>query len=247
MLPEHYSMAAREKGRGSKKQRKGKDLPWWIYLAKGMKVMVTDNVKTDLDVTNGTWGEIVDIILHPDEPPISNDPVVHLKYLPAYLLVKLACTQASQLKGLDKAVIPIEPAMMTMGISVPTPNCKVVTHTVWCRQYPIVATYTFMDYRSQGQTLPHVIIDIASPPTGTLTLFNLYVALSRSSRRDTIHLLCDFDKNLFKWPHNTALMEEDDRLEELNRLTLHWWERMGGIQRWEEMRAAHSDPPNDNV
>lgn len=53
MLPEHYSMAAREKGRGSKKQRKGKDLPWWIYLAKGMKVMVTDNVKMDLDVTNG--------------------------------------------------------------------------------------------------------------------------------------------------------------------------------------------------
>lgn len=52
-LPEHYSMAAREKGRGSKKQRKGKDLPWWIYLAKGMKVMVTDNVKMDLDVTNG--------------------------------------------------------------------------------------------------------------------------------------------------------------------------------------------------
>lgn len=42
--------------------------------------------------------------------------------------------------------------------------------------------YAFMDYRSQGQTLPHVIINIASPPTGTLTLFNLYVALSRSSR-----------------------------------------------------------------
>ena len=84
------------------------------------------------DGTNGAWGEIVDIILHPDEPPIGNDPVVHLKYLPAYLLVKLACTQASQLEGLDKAVIPVEPTMMTMRISVLIPNHKVVTHTVWC-------------------------------------------------------------------------------------------------------------------
>jgi len=35
------------------KQRKCKDLPWRIELSKGMKVLVTDNVKTDLDVTNG--------------------------------------------------------------------------------------------------------------------------------------------------------------------------------------------------
>lgn len=72
----------------------------------------------------------MDIILYPDEPPISNDPVVHLQYLPTYLLVKLTHTHTSQLEGLDKAVIPVEPAMTTMRISVPTLNGKVVTHTV---------------------------------------------------------------------------------------------------------------------
>ena len=34
------------------------------------------------------------------------------------------------------------------------------------RQFPVTLAYAFTDYRSQGQTIPHVIIDIASPPTG---------------------------------------------------------------------------------
>ena len=43
-----------------------------------MKVMVTDNIETDLDITNGARGKIVDIILHPDEPPIGDLPVIKL-------------------------------------------------------------------------------------------------------------------------------------------------------------------------
>jgi len=65
-----------------------------------MKVMVTTNVEMDLDVTNNARREIVDIILHPDKPPVGDGPVVKLKYLPAYILVKLTHTQATQLDGL---------------------------------------------------------------------------------------------------------------------------------------------------
>ncbi|KAJ7246448.1 hypothetical protein C8J57DRAFT_1360503 [Mycena rebaudengoi] len=61
-----------------------------------MKVMVTDNIETDLDLTNGARGEIVDIVLDPDEPPIGDDPIVHLTKLPAYILVKLSRTRATQ-------------------------------------------------------------------------------------------------------------------------------------------------------
>ncbi|KAI6002070.1 hypothetical protein EDD15DRAFT_2157991 [Pisolithus albus] len=65
----------------------------------------------------------------------------------------------------------------------------------------MTAAYAFTDYRSQGQTLPCVIADIATPPSGGLNLFNLYVALSRSSGRSSIH----------------------DRLEEENEKTQKWW------------------------
>jgi PIF1-like helicase len=71
-----YAMASRSK---MDARRKKKDLPKVIEIVKGMKVMVTNNIDMDLDVTNGARGEIIDIILHLDEPPIGENPVVHLK------------------------------------------------------------------------------------------------------------------------------------------------------------------------
>lgn len=114
-----------------------------------------------------------------------------------------------------------------MEISIRVRGGKTVEHTVWRSQYPITAAYTFTDYRSQGQTLPYVIVNIARPPTGGLTLFNLYVALSRSLGRHTIRLLRDFDEHYFRQSHDMDLMEEDDRLEELNLLSLNWWQEIG--------------------
>ncbi|KAF8061430.1 hypothetical protein FPV67DRAFT_1422940 [Lyophyllum atratum] len=90
----------------------------------------------------------------------------------------------------------------------------------------MTGAYAFTDYRSQGQTLPYVIINIASPPTGTLTLFNLYVALSRSSGRSTIRLLRDFDDALFKVSHDPTLMMEDDRMDKLDSVTRGWYEHI---------------------
>ncbi|KAJ7130996.1 hypothetical protein C8R44DRAFT_698999 [Mycena epipterygia] len=100
-------------------------------------------------------------------------------------------------------------------------------------------------YRSQGQTIPYVLVDIATPPTGGLSLFNLYVALSRSSGRETIRLLRDFDDELFMKSHDPMLLAEDDRLEALNEQTKRWWEEMqargrSGEQIVEELRAEES-------
>ncbi|KAL4064954.1 hypothetical protein V8B97DRAFT_1193322 [Scleroderma yunnanense] len=88
-------------------------------------------------------------------------------------------------------------------------------------QFPITAAYAFTDYRSQGQTLQHVIIDIASPPTGGLSLFDLYVALSRSRGRSTIRLLRQFDNKVFQASHCVELLAEDDRLKDQDEMTKH--------------------------
>ncbi|OCH83983.1 hypothetical protein OBBRIDRAFT_742374, partial [Obba rivulosa] len=74
------------------------------------------------------------------------------------------------------------------------------THT---RQFCVTGAYAFTDYRAQGQTIPIVLIDIQTPPPpGTLSLFNLYVALS-------------------------PLQAEDERLEQLNAKTKYDWEKLG--------------------
>jgi hypothetical protein len=36
-----------------------------------------NNIAADLDITNGARGEIVDIILHREGPPLSNKPIIH--------------------------------------------------------------------------------------------------------------------------------------------------------------------------
>ena len=192
-----------------------------------MKVMVTENVETDLDIMNGARGEIVNIILDPNEPPIGNDPIVTLKHLPTYILVKMAHTRAMQLEGLDEGVIPIQVATRNFQIKVQQVGGKYVKRSVSQRQFPMTPAYTFTDYRSQGQTIPFVMVDIATPPTGGLSLFNLYVALSRSSGRSTIWLLQDFNNTTFMQSHGASLLQEDDRLDKLDALTKLWWRIRG--------------------
>lgn len=217
-LEERYALA-RLSGRGGKRRDKG--LPESIQLAIGMKVMVTNNLQTDLDITNGACGFIVDIILSPEEPPLGDGSMVTLKHLPECILVKLSRTRAAALPGLDEGVIPIQRISTRTQICVGGKS-RTVTRT----QFPITGAYSFTDYRSQGQTIPFVVIDIATPPTSGLSLFNLYVALSRSSGRDTIRLLRDFDDNTFLQAHVPELLEEDERLEELDIITGRWWDKM---------------------
>jgi hypothetical protein len=75
----------------------------------------------------GARGEIVDIILHPDESPLGNDSIVTLKYLPSYILIKMQQTRASQSDGLDEGIIPVEVATCNFQIKVCTNGGKYVT------------------------------------------------------------------------------------------------------------------------
>ena len=103
---------------------------------------------------------------------------------------------------------------------------KTIQRTVQRRQFSLTAAYAFIDYRSQGQTILYVLVDIASPPTGGLSLFNLYVALSHSSGRATIRILRDFEDRQFLKQHNQSLINEDERLEGLDMETRRWYDCM---------------------
>ncbi|KIJ66821.1 hypothetical protein HYDPIDRAFT_64369, partial [Hydnomerulius pinastri MD-312] len=94
-LPERYAAALRGRDSRGDRKRRNQDPPDVIEIAIGMKVMVTQNIETDLDITNGAHGTIVDILLSPDEPPITKlKPVIQLQHLPLYILVKLNRTRA---------------------------------------------------------------------------------------------------------------------------------------------------------
>ena len=217
-LEERYALANHAK---NTKRRRKKDLPETIHLAIGMKVMVTNNLQTDLDITNGARGVIVDILLSRGEPPLEEGSTITLRYLPECVLVKLDRTRAAALPHLGEGVIPLQPVSSKTQIHV-RGKSRTVTRT----QFPMTPAYSFTDYRAQGQTIPYVVVDIASPPSSRLSLFNLYVALSCSSGRGTIRLLREFDDDMLLQGHEPELIDEDDRLEQLDEVTGEWWSKM---------------------
>jgi ATP-dependent exoDNAse (exonuclease V) alpha subunit len=142
----------------------------------GMKAMVTFNVTTDVDLSNGSRGVILEVALDPREENQSNPGVHILTYPPAMVLFKPDNECRVQISGLPEGVIPIFPVERTFQVSGKNGKKTTVTR----RQLPITPGYAYTDYRGQGQTIEYVIVDVGKPPSFALSAFNAYVALSRS-------------------------------------------------------------------
>ncbi|KAG8751959.1 hypothetical protein FRC12_012177 [Ceratobasidium sp. 428] len=243
MREKYFSMKNPGASRNTSKGKKEKSgLPEEVQLAIGLKVMVTVNLNTDIDIMNGARGEIVAIKLDQHEPAFDPfQPQVVLTRLPSYILVKLDKTRAKTLPGLEPGVIPVVPAVKSYSIVVPivqsNGQAKLVRRHVKRVQFPIVPAYAFTDYRAQGQTLKSAIVDIAEPPTGgKLSQPNLYVALSRCSGLDNIRILREFDRDVLRRPIDLDLVRDDERLERLNVLTKQWWDESSDLDNNPQLR-----------
>jgi hypothetical protein len=73
---------------------------------------------------------------------------------------------------------PSSPISAHYHVKMTTTGGKTIQWTIKRQKYALTPAYTFTDYCSQGVTIPHILLNITPPPTGTLNLFNLYVALS---------------------------------------------------------------------
>ena len=214
------SMEARLAIAGLEDKKTGK-LPATLQMAIGMKAMVLLNVATEADIANGTRGEIQDIILdeREDLSAPDEDGAIYLKYPPAMLLFRPYKMTNLIFPGLPTGVIPLTPSLAPFTVTGRSDKRFKVSR----RQYAMTSGYAFTDYKSQGQTIEYVIIDVGKPPTGALSPFSVYVALSRSRGRDTIRLLRDFDPNLFQHHPSEALRLDMKRLERLNEATKREW------------------------
>ena len=196
------------------KQDDTKKLPHKIEIVKGMQAMVLQNISTDSDLANGTRGIVDDIILDPREGHHAPCSTVRLQYPPAAILFRPLTGRGHSFPGLAKGIVPIFPIRTRFRIGSRTGAL------VDREQFALTPAYTFTDFKSQGQTIEHVIVDLAKPPSGKLNGFHSYVALSRSRGQKTIRLLRDFDEKLFTTHPNEDLRKEDARLHSLTEETL---------------------------
>ncbi|OAX33535.1 hypothetical protein K503DRAFT_700257, partial [Rhizopogon vinicolor AM-OR11-026] len=82
-LSEGFAVATKTNGRHHGKHERAA-LPNRVELAIGMSAMVTFNVKTDLDIANGSCGKITKILLDERKTGFTlTVPIVELAYPPA--------------------------------------------------------------------------------------------------------------------------------------------------------------------
>ena len=187
-------------------------LPGRLQFAVGMKAMVVLNIATEADLANGARGKIVEVVLDPREihPTANINGITVLKYPPAMLMFRPYHHTFQSLDGLPDGLIPIFPSQAKFSINVAGHPIKIT------RRVPaLMAAYAFTDYKSQGQTIEYVIVDLGKPASGDLNGFNAYVALSRSRGRDTIRLLREFRSDIFTHHPSEDLRAEDRRQDRL--------------------------------
>ena len=201
-------------------ERKTKTLSDRIEIAIGMKAMIVVNLSTEGDVANGTRGTITAIILDPREQRSEPDEegAIRLMYPPAMILfepdggsqISSAFVDARVQHGINipKGQIPLTPCATNFTVTMPD-GTKL---SIGRRQYALTGGYAFTDIKSQGQTIEYLIVDLRNTPTGKISPFSAYVALSRSRGRGTIRLLSDFDDTLFRTHPNADLEAEMQRL-----------------------------------
>ncbi|KAJ3562055.1 hypothetical protein NP233_g9813 [Leucocoprinus birnbaumii] len=187
-----------------------------VEISIGMRTMVLLNISIEADLANGTKGIIEDIVLDPREPDdleLDEKGRIILQYPPSLVKFRPDNPPTIQFAGLGNGLIPISPSQKNFSAQFDTG----LKFNIQRKQLALTQAYAFTDYKSQGQTLPAVIVDLAPPPGrgGKLTPFNAYVALSRSRGRDTIRILRHFDEALFTNHPSDPLREEDKRLEAL--------------------------------
>jgi hypothetical protein len=161
-------------------------LPGVLLIFKGMRCMVTDNVDVSGGLANGS---IVTIF---DWAPVAGDDI-H----PKYILVKVHGMDCKLYPGLPEGVMPI--FTKTKSFMVPLENRQKASISISRMQFPIVPAYSITDYKSQGDSLKHAVLDIRKPPTGNWQcFFALYVLLSRVASLDGLFIVCNFDVSVFK-------------------------------------------------
>ncbi|KAI9435786.1 hypothetical protein H4582DRAFT_1817282 [Lactarius indigo] len=161
-------------------------LPNKIHLAVGMKVMILENIAPNAEVLE-------------DE----NANTIRLHFPPAAIFFIPQSNRKQKIDGLPMGTVPVFPSHKKFQLGGSTGT------TVDHHQLPLTLAYAFTDYKSQGQTIECVIVNLAKPPSGCLTPFDAYVSLSRSRGRQTIQFLWDFEDSIFTTSPNADLRNED--------------------------------------
>lgn len=97
-------------------------------------------------------------------------------------------------------------------ITKPRRGVKAKSWSVRRKQFPLVPAYAITDIKSQGSTLPAVIVDLQTPADGHSSFAAKYVALSRARSLQSIAILRPFSRQDLEYQPPRDLLAEERRL-----------------------------------
>jgi hypothetical protein len=208
---------------------KTEHLPGYLPLVVGMPVLLTENIATELGLSNGTRGIFHQLVY---EEYLDNTQLhqtyfpEHTKFVlqPKYALVEFPnCKLDTELSELGPKIVPICLSEQTFQFDVkdflPENASKVRKLTkrttkisIKRKALPLVPAYSITTHKSQGQTLGKVIIDLVVPP-GPVEIASTYVPLSRVKRLEDLLILRPFKFETLQVQPSASQLEELNRLD----------------------------------
>ena len=173
-----------------------------LPLFPGMKVMVQENLAFTSRVVNGTEGTVRDIVY--EEEGGKRYPVAIYVHIPGAGRI---CANAVD------DVVPIFPEWTSFVWKRKVGQEKNVS--VSRLQLPLLPSYAYTDYKSQGRSLDTAIVD----PASASSLQGVYVMLSRLRALEGLVILRPFNSAKLEQRLSQELRKELKRLDELDDMT----------------------------
>ncbi|CAF1445974.1 unnamed protein product [Adineta ricciae] len=211
------------------KAMKHVDLP---DLKRRMPVLLQENIACELGLSNGAQGIfrelLYDRVLEPtagtNEEAFTPDTVFIRNA--QYALVEIAKSKISKLGSLEPLVVSIPIIEKTFDVDLEKlysdkgavmklfKDRKLkASISVKRKALPLIPAYSITTHKSQGQTLPKIVIDLNKPP-GAVEVASAYAPLSRVQRLSDFVILQDFSIDALR------VKPSEGQIAELNRLAI---------------------------
>ena len=185
-------------------------LPRELPLYIGMPVFLTDNIATELGLTNGTTGVVKSIQFERNEVISGETGFNRLQKMPDCVIVEMDDVTMKPLEGLRPNHVPIFPKAKSFEVKIRGKKDPININRT---HFPLVPRFACTAHKSQGQTLTKAIIDLVIPDNnkGSVEISFSYVPLSRVRALKDLNILRPFDPSILRAPVNegcAAMMNE---------------------------------------
>ena len=184
-------------------------LDYQISIKEGCRVMLTTNIDIADRLINGQMGTVIKIEVDGNTKKTN---IVYIKFDDSEA-GKDAIAKHSNNFAHNNQAVPIVPVLTKIKVKPGKPSSPEIQRT----QFPLKLAYAFTVHKVQGLTLKNVVISFDLLKQRSFNYGQIYVALSRSTTLQGLHILGNIEMKHVK--ANPRVDKEYERLRKISSIT----------------------------